>query len=124
MAIERAIDRGRYHWRRRGLSRSSPIARCPIAWLAVERPLACRSPRHHWHRRDSVLRRAVDQLVADSEVDQRVPLGVNGAVDVGALEKDRGAGGIDLLAILQGCEINGDRPDLAAGNRKPRGIFC
>src|SRR5579864_2274155 len=81
------------------------------------------APRHYRHAGDRAVRRAVDDLVADREVDQRIPLLVDDAVDVGVLEEDRGALGIDLLFVRQSGDVGRDRTDLTAGQRKARRVL-
>ena len=55
--------------------------------LSVSSRYRTRQPRHHRNCRDSILRRTLDQLVADSEINQGIALLVEHPVDVGALKK-------------------------------------
>src|SRR6188474_2217011 len=80
-------------------------------------------PRHDRHRRDGVLRRAFDQLVADGEIDQRVSPLVEHPIDVGALEEYGGARRIHFLPICERGQVDVDWADLSARNRKPRRVF-
>src|SRR5437763_12548971 len=79
-------------------------------------------PRHDRYGRDRVLRRALDNLVADREVDERVPLLVDEPVDMRVLEEHRGARRIHRLPVAQAVDVDRDRPDLAAGNREARRV--
>jgi len=81
------------------------------------------APGHDRDGRDRVLRRALDDLVADREVDERVPLLIDNAIDVGVLEKHRGTGGVDRLLAGQAGDIDRDRPDLAARDREARRVL-
>src|SRR5579862_4027145 len=81
------------------------------------------APWHDRHARYRALRRAVYDLVADREVDERVPFLVDDAINPRVLEKHRGALGIYRFPIGQLAEIDGNRPGLAAGERKSRRVF-
>ena len=73
--------------------------------------LARAAPGHDWHGRDRVLRRALDHLVADREINQGIALLVHDPEDVGVLEENRGVLGVDLLVIGERPDIRRDRPD-------------
>ena len=77
------------------------------------------SGRHH---ADAVEWRAVDQLRAHDSIDQHVLLGIDGAIDLEGLEKQRCRGKPDHLRLREACR-NVDLAYGAAGHRKPAGIF-
>src|SRR6185437_11113449 len=81
------------------------------------------APRLDRHGADRVGRRAVDDLRAHREIDQRVMRLVDHAVDARLLEEDRGLLREDLLSFLELGEIDIDRPDRPAGHREIRRVL-
>src|ERR1700745_1146667 len=81
------------------------------------------SPRLDRYGADRIRRRAVDDLRAHGEIDQRVMRLVDHAVDARLLEEDRGLLRKDLLALFELAQINLDRTALPAGHREIRRVL-
>lgn len=80
-------------------------------------------PGHDGDGRDGVLGRAIDQTVANRNIDEGVAGLVDRTEDVGVLEEKGCALGIHLLFVRQLSKIHCDWPDLTARDGEARGIF-